>query len=65
MFLFIHFHTVTTDGRSFLSLELLKNVNFVAGSLLMFTAGVILSGSLALVPSMMHDLLNYQVFDAG
>jgi len=58
-------HTVTTDGRSFLSLELLKNVNFVAGSLLMFTAGVILSGSLALVPSMMQDLLNYPVFDAG
>jgi DHA2 family multidrug resistance protein len=44
---------------------LLKNSNFVAGSLLMFTAGVILSGSLALVPSMMQDLLNYPVFDAG
>jgi MFS transporter, DHA2 family, multidrug resistance protein len=58
-------HTVTTNERSFLSRELLKNSNFVAGSLLMFTAGVILSGSLALVPSMMQDLLNYPVFDAG
>ena len=45
--------------------KLLKNPNFFAGSLLMFTAGMILSGSLVLVPSMMQDLPNYPVFDAG
>jgi DHA2 family multidrug resistance protein len=58
-------HTLTTGERSFLSRELLKSPNFVAGSLLMFTVGVILSGTLALMPSMMQDLLNYPVFDAG
>lgn len=58
-------HTLTTDDRSFLNRELLKNVNFVAGSLLMFGVGVLLSGTVALLPSMMQTLLNYPVFDAG
>lgn len=58
-------HTVTTGERSFLSRELLMSPNFVAGSLLMFAVGVILSGTLALLPSMMQDLMNYPVFDAG
>jgi DHA2 family multidrug resistance protein len=58
-------HTGTTEERSFLSRELLKSPNFIAGSLLMFAVGVILSGTLALLPSMMQDLMNYPVFDAG
>jgi DHA2 family multidrug resistance protein len=58
-------HTVTAGERSFLSRELLRSPNFIAGSLLMFTVGVILSGTLALMPSMMQDLMNYPVFDAG
>jgi MFS transporter, DHA2 family, multidrug resistance protein len=58
-------HTATTDERSFLSRELMKSPNFVAGSLLMFAVGIILSGTLALMPSMMQDLMNYPVFDAG
>jgi MFS transporter, DHA2 family, multidrug resistance protein len=58
-------HTATAGERSFLSRELLKSSNFVAGSLLMFAVGVILSGTLALMPVMMQDLLNYPVFDAG
>jgi MFS transporter, DHA2 family, multidrug resistance protein len=58
-------HTMTTDGRSFLNRELLKSPNFVAGSLLMFGVGMILSGTLALMPSMMQELMNYPVFDAG
>jgi DHA2 family multidrug resistance protein len=58
-------HTGTTEERSFLNRELLKSPNFVAGSLLMFAVGVILSGTLALLPSMMQDLMNYPVFDAG
>src|SRR5207244_9729320 len=45
--------------------ELLKRPNFVAGSLLMFGVGMILSGTLALMPSMMQLLMNYPVFDAG
>jgi len=58
-------HTATTGERSFLSRELLKSPNFIAGSLMMFAVGVILSGTLALMPSMMQDLMNYPVFDAG
>jgi DHA2 family multidrug resistance protein len=58
-------HTMTTGERSFLNRELLKSPNFVAGSVLMFGVGMILSGTLALMPSMMQVLLNYPVFDAG
>src|SRR5207248_448991 len=58
-------HTVTAGERSFLNRELLKRPNFVAGSLLMFGVGMILSGTLALMPTMMQVLLNYPVFDAG
>jgi len=58
-------HTLTAGERSFLNRELLKNPNFVAGSLLMFGVGMILSGTLALMPSMMQVLMNYPVFDAG
>src|SRR5436853_6908889 len=42
-----------------------ESPNFVAGSLLMFGVGMVLSGTLALMPSMMQVLMNYPVFDAG
>jgi DHA2 family multidrug resistance protein len=58
-------HTGTASERSFVNRELLKSPNFVAGSLLMFAVGLILSGSLALLPSMMQELMNYPVFDSG
>src|SRR4051794_17566483 len=58
-------HTVTAGESSFLNRELFKSPNFVAGSLLMFGGGMILSGTLALMPSMMQGLTNYPVFDAG
>jgi DHA2 family multidrug resistance protein len=58
-------HTATATRRSFISLELLKSPNFIAGSLLMFAVGWILSGTLALMPSMMQDLMNYPVFTSG
>ena len=58
-------HTITAGERSFLNKELLKSPNFTAGSILMFGVGLILSGTLALMPSMMQVLMNYPVFDAG
>ena len=58
-------HTVTAGERSFISKELLASPNFVGGSALMFGVGMILSGTLALMPSMMQDLLNYPVFTTG
>src|SRR5271157_3696761 len=36
-------HTVTTDERSFLNRDLLKSANFVAGTLLMFCGGLIMT----------------------
>src|SRR5258708_38729191 len=50
-------HTATTTGRSFLNRELLKNPNFIAGTMLMFSVGAIMTGTLALLPSMMQDLM--------
>jgi MFS transporter, DHA2 family, multidrug resistance protein len=58
-------HTATAGERSFVSRDLLKSPNFIAGSLLMFAVGWILSGTLALMPSMMQDLMNYPVFTSG
>jgi DHA2 family multidrug resistance protein len=58
-------HTVTAGERSFVSRDLLKSSSFVGGSLLMFIVGWILSGTLALMPSMMQDLMNYPVFTTG
>jgi MFS transporter, DHA2 family, multidrug resistance protein len=58
-------HTATAGERSFVSRELLKSGNFVATGLLMFAVGWILSGTLALMPSMMQDLMNYPVFTSG
>jgi DHA2 family multidrug resistance protein len=58
-------HTATAGEKSFVSRELLKSPNFIAGSLLMLAVGWILSGTLALMPSMMQNLMNYPVFDSG
>ena len=45
-------HTATTGERSFLNRGLLTSANFVAGTLLMFCAGLIQTGTLALLPTM-------------
>jgi DHA2 family multidrug resistance protein len=58
-------HTATAGEKSFVSRELLKSPNFIAGSLLMLAVGWILSGTLALMPSMMQNLMNYPVFASG
>src|SRR5579863_1026699 len=58
-------HTVTATDRSFISRDLLKSPNFVTGTVLMFAIGGILSGTLALVPTMLQGLMNYPVFTTG
>jgi DHA2 family multidrug resistance protein len=57
LYLFV-IHTMTTGERSFLNRELLKSPNFVAGTILMFFIGGILSGTLALLPTMLQELMN-------
>ncbi|MBV8889504.1 MAG: DHA2 family efflux MFS transporter permease subunit [Alphaproteobacteria bacterium] len=58
-------HTATAGERSFLNRELLHNGTFVAGTLMMFFIGAILTGTLALMPTMMQGLMNYPVFTTG
>src|SRR5438876_7570076 len=58
-------HTVTTDERSFLNRDLLKSPNFLAGTLLMFCGGLIMTGTLALVPTMLQNLMNYPALTTG
>ena len=58
-------HTATATDRSFLNRDLLRNRTFVAGTLLMFLIGAILTGTLALLPTMMQALMNYPVFTTG
>ncbi len=58
-------HTATATDRSFINRELLKNVNFLAGTVLMFTVGAIMTGTLALLPTMLQQQMNYPVFTTG
>ena len=64
LYLFV-VHTATATDRSFLSRDLLKSPNFVTGTVLMFLIGGILSGTLALIPTMLQDLLNLPVMLTG
>jgi DHA2 family multidrug resistance protein len=63
-YLFI-IHTITAGERSFLNRDLLKNPNFAVGTILMFFVGGILSGTLALLPTMLQSLMDYPVFTTG
>jgi MFS transporter, DHA2 family, multidrug resistance protein len=58
-------HTTTAGDRSFLNRDLLKSPNFAAGTILMFFVGGILSGTLALLPTMLQSLMGYPVFTTG
>jgi DHA2 family multidrug resistance protein len=58
-------HTATAADRSFLNRDLLKNLNFTVGTVLMFLVGLIMNGTLALLPTMLQDLMNYPVLTTG
>jgi DHA2 family multidrug resistance protein len=58
-------HTATTGERSFLNRDLLRSPNFVAGTLMMFAVGLIMTGCLALLPTMLQHLMNYPAFTTG
>jgi DHA2 family multidrug resistance protein len=58
-------HTATTDERSFLNRELLTSSNFMAGTVLMFCGGLIMTGTNALLPTMLQNLMNYPVLTTG
>jgi DHA2 family multidrug resistance protein len=58
-------HTATADDRSFLNRDLLKSANSMAGTLLMFCGGLIMTGTLALLPTMLQNLMNYPALTTG
>ncbi|HTZ35855.1 MAG TPA: DHA2 family efflux MFS transporter permease subunit, partial [Stellaceae bacterium] len=64
LYLFV-VHTATTTASSFLNRSMLKDANFTAGIVLMFFVGIILNGTMVLLPTMMQVLMNYPVVTAG
>jgi DHA2 family multidrug resistance protein len=56
---------VTTDERSFLNRDLLKSANFLAGTVLVFCSGLIMTGTNALLPTMLQNLMDYPALTTG
>ncbi|HTZ38475.1 MAG TPA: DHA2 family efflux MFS transporter permease subunit [Stellaceae bacterium] len=64
LYLFV-VHTATARDRSFINRELLTNTNFLAGTALMFAVGAIMTGTIALLPTMLQQQMDYPVFTTG
>jgi DHA2 family multidrug resistance protein len=64
MYLFI-VHMLTTTGPRFVSPTLFKDRNFVTGNVFIFVVGVVLFATLALLPPLLQDLLDYPVVTTG
>jgi DHA2 family multidrug resistance protein len=58
-------HTLTAEGDSFVDRALLRDRNFVAGSVVGFMVGLILYGTMALLPTLLQGLMGYSVVMAG
>jgi MFS transporter, DHA2 family, multidrug resistance protein len=58
-------HTATATDRSFLNRELLRNGPFVAATVMAFLIGATMNGTLALLPLMLQQLMNYPVLTTG
>ncbi len=58
-------HMITTTRPSFISPALLKDRNFLAGNVFIFIVGLVLFATLALLPPLLQDLLNYSVVTTG
>lgn len=65
-FVYFIIHTWSApEGQSFLSRGLLRDRNFVTGSLFIFVVGMILYATMALLPSLLQSLLDYPVVFTG
>jgi len=62
---FIAHTAMTRADRSFFDHRLLKNSNYVTGLLFIFTMGLVLFATRALIPTMLEELLNYPVATTG
>ena len=58
-------HMLTTSKPAFVSRALFKDRNFVTGNVFIFVVGVVLFATLALLPPLLQDLLNYPVLLTG
>jgi DHA2 family multidrug resistance protein len=58
-------HMLTTSKPAFVSPALFKDRNFVTGNVFIFVVGVVLFATLALLPPLLQDLLNYPVVLTG
>jgi DHA2 family multidrug resistance protein len=64
-FAFFVAHTATTTGVSFFDRALLKDRNFVTGLFFAFIVGMILYGTMALLPTFLQGLMDYPVIETG
>ncbi|MDR3436097.1 DHA2 family efflux MFS transporter permease subunit [Telmatospirillum sp.] len=64
LYLFI-VHTVTTSEQSFFNRALLRDRNFLTGTLVGGVIGLLFNATLALIPSLLHDLLGYPAVATG
>ncbi|MDP8986544.1 MAG: DHA2 family efflux MFS transporter permease subunit [Pseudomonadota bacterium] len=62
---FIAHTALTPADKSFLDYRLLKNANYVSGSLFIFIVGLVMYATRALTPTMLETLLNYPVATTG
>jgi DHA2 family multidrug resistance protein len=58
-------HMLTTRRTRFLDPGLFKDTNFLTGCVAMFTMGLVMFATLALLPPLLQDLLNYPVVTTG
>ncbi|MFD1581027.1 DHA2 family efflux MFS transporter permease subunit [Ramlibacter ginsenosidimutans] len=64
-FAFLAVHTVTVQGASFVDRALLKDRNFVTGCFFGFIVGMVLYGTMALLPLFLQGLMGYPVVYTG
>jgi DHA2 family multidrug resistance protein len=64
LYLFV-VHMLTTTQQRFVNPALFKDRNFVAGSIFIFVVGGVMFATLALLPPMLQDLMNYPVVTTG
>jgi MFS transporter, DHA2 family, multidrug resistance protein len=58
-------HMLTTTEQRFVSPVLFKDRNFLTGNVVIFVVGAVLYATLALLPPLLQDLLNYPVVTTG
>jgi len=64
LYLFV-VHMLTTTRHPFVSPALFKDRNFLAGNVFIFVVGVVLFATLALLPALLQNLMDYPVVTTG